>query len=78
MLSGSLLTLSERQLQGISCVCQHGLKVSKGKAVIVHVQEQGNSDSVLDDIACMLGCTRSSLNGANFPTPLLLVCHHLL
>lgn len=26
-------------------------------------QEQGNSDSVLDDVACMLGCTRSSLHG---------------
>lgn len=27
------------------------------------VQDQGNSDSVLDDVACMMGCTRSSLNG---------------
>ena len=27
-------------------------------------QEQGNSDSVLDDVACMLSCTRSSLHGA--------------
>ena len=27
------------------------------------MQDQGNSDTVLDDIACMLGCTRSSLNG---------------
>eukprot|EP00884_Botryococcus_braunii_P012874 jgi/Botrbrau1/21588/Bobra.0492s0001.1 len=31
-------------------------------------EEQGNSDSVLDDVACMLGCTRSSLHG---PPPLL-------
>ncbi len=30
------------------------------------VQEQGNSDAVLDDVACMLGCTRSSLHGALF------------
>lgn len=29
------------------------------------LQEQGNSDAVLDDVACMLGCTRSSLHGAN-------------
>ena len=27
------------------------------------MQDQGNSDSVLDDVACMLGCTRSSLHG---------------
>jgi DNA topoisomerase VI subunit A len=27
------------------------------------MQEQGNSDAVLDDVACMLGCTRSSLHG---------------
>ena len=26
-------------------------------------EDQGNSDSILDDLACMLGCTRSSLNG---------------
>lgn len=26
-------------------------------------QEQGNSDSILDDVACLLGCTRSSLHG---------------
>jgi DNA topoisomerase VI subunit A len=26
-------------------------------------QEQGNSDSTLDDVACLLGCTRSSLHG---------------
>lgn len=26
-------------------------------------EEQGQSDSVLDDMACMLGCTRSSLHG---------------
>ena len=27
------------------------------------LQEQGNSDSTLDDVACLLGCTRSSLHG---------------
>ena len=30
------------------------------------MQEQGNSDAVLDDVACFLGCTRSSLNGASW------------
>ena len=25
-------------------------------------REQGESDSVLDDVACMVGCTRSCLN----------------
>lgn len=29
----------------------------------VHMQEQSNSDSVLDDVACLLGCTRTSLHG---------------
>jgi DNA topoisomerase VI subunit A len=27
-------------------------------------QDQKRSDAVLDDVSCMLGCTRSSLNGA--------------
>ena len=27
------------------------------------LQDQGNSDSVLDDVACLLACTRSSLHG---------------
>lgn len=27
------------------------------------MQEQGQSDSVLDDLSCMLGCTRTSLHG---------------
>ncbi len=26
-------------------------------------QDQGNSDTILDDVACLLGCTRSSLHG---------------
>lgn len=26
-------------------------------------EDQGNSDAILDDLACMLGCTRSSLHG---------------
>ena len=30
------------------------------------MQDQGNSDAVLDDVACFLGCTRSSLNGASW------------
>lgn len=29
-------------------------------------QEQGNSDSVLDDVACLLSCTRTSLHGGVF------------
>lgn len=33
------------------------------------MQEQGNSDSVLDDVACLLSCTRTSLHGM----PLMLV-----
>ncbi len=30
---------------------------------LVLPQDQKRSDTVLDDVACMLGCTRSSLNG---------------
>ena len=26
-------------------------------------QDQGQSDAILDDLACMLGCTRTSLHG---------------
>ena len=40
------------------------LKVGhKVLAITLLMQEQGNSDAVLDDVACMLGCTRSSLHG---------------
>ena len=35
-------------------------------------QDQLQSDNVLEDVACMLGCTRSSLHGANQS------CHDLL
>ena len=35
----------------------------KAIAITLLMQEQGNSDAVLDDVACMLGCTRSSLHG---------------
>jgi DNA topoisomerase VI subunit A len=31
--------------------------------VVPPLQDQGQSDSVLDDLSCMLGCTRSSLHG---------------
>lgn len=32
----------------------------------LQLQDQANSDGVLDDIACMLSCTRTSLRSA-FP-----------
>lgn len=31
--------------------------------LLLPLQDQNNSDAVLDDVACLLGCTRSSLNG---------------
>lgn len=31
----------------------------------VRAQDQSQSDTILDDLSCMLGCTRSSLHGAH-------------
>ena len=33
--------------------------------LVVVPQDQLQSDNVLEDVACMLGCTRSSLHGAD-------------
>lgn len=38
------------------------------------MQDQTNSDGTLDDVACMLGCTRSSLHGEQKPSVLWLAC----
>ena len=37
-------------------------------------EDQKKSDAVLDDISCMLGCTRSSLNGVCGAPYLLALC----
>ncbi len=42
---------------GLSC------EAKQTSLALCDVQEQGNSDSTLDDVACLLGCTRSSLHG---------------
>ncbi len=44
-------------MPGLSC------KAKQTSLALCDVQEQGNSDSTLDDVACLLGCTRSSLHG---------------
>ena len=45
------------------CTAVHSSLHSKF-SVLNGVQDQGNSDSVLDDVACLLSCTRTSLHGA--------------
>jgi hypothetical protein len=44
------------------------------------MQEQNQSDAILDDLSCMLGCTRSSLHGAHQPLwhALTLQCFHCM
>ena len=38
-------------------------RLSRNELLLWLLQDQGNSDGTLDDVACMLGCTRSSLHG---------------
>ncbi len=46
-------------MPGLSC------EAKQTSLAFCDAQEQGNSDSTLDDVACLLGCTRSSLHGEN-------------
>jgi meiotic recombination protein SPO11 len=57
--------ITTRILQLVHQLCQKQIHVTKRDLFYTDVklfQEQGQSDSVLDDVSCMLGCTRSSLN----------------
>ncbi|GAQ77576.1 Topoisomerase 6 subunit A homolog 3 [Klebsormidium nitens] len=57
--------ITTRILQLIHQLCNKGIHVTKRDLFYTDVklfQEQGQSDTILDDVSCMLGCTRSSLN----------------
>ncbi|KAL3717235.1 hypothetical protein ACJRO7_008767 [Eucalyptus globulus] len=58
-------TITARILQLIHQLCAKSIHVTKRDLFYTDVklfQDQSQSDSVLDDVSCMLGCTRSSLN----------------
>ncbi|KAH0995682.1 hypothetical protein GBA52_019546 [Prunus armeniaca] len=58
-------TITARLLQLIHQLCLKNIHVTKRDLFYTDVklfQDQTQSDSVLDDVSCMLGCTRSSLN----------------
>jgi len=58
-------SITTRILQLVHQLCMKQIHVTKRDLFYTDVklfQDQGQSDSVLDDVSCMLGCTRSSLN----------------
>lgn len=57
--------ITTRILQLVHQLCTKQIHVTKRDLFYTDVklfQEQGQSDTILDDVSCMLGCTRSSLN----------------
>ena len=59
-------TIMTRILQLVHEICTKGIHVTKRDLFYTDVklfEDQTKSDAVLDDVSCMLGCTRSSLNG---------------
>ncbi|XP_026412029.1 DNA topoisomerase 6 subunit A-like [Papaver somniferum] len=58
-------TITTRILQLIHQLCLKKIHVTKRDLFYTDVklfQDQNQSDAVLDDVSCLLGCTRSSLN----------------
>ncbi|KAL6987471.1 DNA topoisomerase 6 subunit A [Sarracenia purpurea var. burkii] len=58
-------TITTRILQLIHQLCMKNIHVTKRDLFYTDVklfQDQTQSDTVLDDVSCILGCTRSSLN----------------
>jgi meiotic recombination protein SPO11 len=58
-------TITTRILQLIHQLCAKNIHVTKRDLFYTDVklfQDQTQSDTVLDDVSCILGCTRSSLN----------------
>lgn len=52
-------------LELIHQVVKKGIHITKRDLFYTDVklfQQQGDSDRVLDDVACLVGCTRNSLN----------------
>ncbi|KAL4855658.1 DNA topoisomerase 6 subunit A [Chlorella vulgaris] len=57
--------ITTRILQLVHELCTKRIHVTKRDLFYTDVklfEDQGNSDGILDDLACMLGCTRSSLH----------------
>lgn len=57
--------ITTRIMQLVHQLCIKQIHVTKRDLFYTDVklfQDQGQSDTVLDDVSCMLGCTRSSLN----------------
>jgi meiotic recombination protein SPO11 len=57
--------ITTRVLQIVMELCSKGIHVTKRDLFYTDVKlfkQQTESDDVLDDAACMVGCTRSSLN----------------
>lgn len=57
--------ITTRVLQLVHQLCRKGIHVTKRDLFYTDVRlfvDQGQSDSVLDDVSCLLGCTRSSLH----------------
>ena len=68
----SKTALTTRVLQLVHEVLGRRIHITKRDLFYTDVrlfQDQRESDPILDDVACMLGCTRSSLNGARLPPP---------
>lgn len=58
-------TITTRILSLIHQLCLRSIHVTKRDLFYTDVklfQDQSQSDAVLDDVSCLLGCTRSSLN----------------
>uniref|UniRef100_A0A0C9RZ90 DNA topoisomerase 6 subunit A n=1 Tax=Wollemia nobilis TaxID=56998 RepID=A0A0C9RZ90_9CONI len=57
--------ITTKILQLVHQLCHKGIHVTKRDLFYTDVklfEDQKDSDAVLDDVSCMLGCTRSSLN----------------
>ena len=58
-------TVTARVLSLVHAVLRRGIHVTKRDLFYTDVklfEDQSHSDAVLDDVSCMLGCTRSSLH----------------
>lgn len=59
------VAITSRVLHLIQEICRKGIHVTKRDLFYTDVKlfkAQGESDSVIEDVACLIGCTRTSLN----------------